>query len=347
MSKRDSARIGLAGALVLAACGPGAESGPAPTFTAHREAIERIVVATGTIEPENEVEVRPRLAGIVEAIHVDPGDRVEAGQPLVELERDLLEARVREARAALAEEEVERRYARIDVERVQNLREQGAASAQNLDQARSRWEKARAGVARQRAALESLEVQLGYTTITASSAGKILDVYVEEGDAVSPVTAVTGGTLLLSVAGTESLHLKGLVDENEVARVRVGQTAQIRAEAYPDREFAARVREIAPMGQRQQNVTYFEVEVEVVDADEELLRPRMSADADIVSEVVEAALVIPETALRYQGERIYVETLVGGDSSRIVPVDVEVGIVDGDRVQVLSGLDEGDEVTLQ
>jgi len=66
-----------------------------------------------------------------------------------------------------------------------------------------------------------------------------------------------------------------------------------------------------------------------------------------VSEVVEAALVIPETALRYQGERIYVETLVGGDSSRIVPVDVEVGIVDGDRVQVLSGLDEGDEVTLQ
>ena len=134
-----------------------------------------------------------------------------------------MQARVREARAALSAAEVERRYAKIDFERAQTLRGEGAASAQKLDEARSRWEKGRAGVARQRAVLESLEVQLGYTTITASAAGKILDVYVEEGDAVSPVTAVTGGTLLLSLAGTDSLHLKGLVDENEVARVRVAR----------------------------------------------------------------------------------------------------------------------------
>ena len=118
----------------------------------------------------------------------------------------------------------------------------------------------------------------------------MLDVPVEEGSAVSPVTAVTGGTLLLSLAATSTLHLEGLVDENEVARVAVGQPARIRTEAFGERAFAGRVRKISPVGQRIQNVTYFEVEVEVTDADGAALRPRMSGDAEIVTEVVEDAL---------------------------------------------------------
>src|SRR3954471_21863857 len=112
--------------------------------------------------------------------------------------------------------------------------------------------------------------------------GKILDVLVEDGDAVSAVTAVTGGTLLLVVADPTLLHLKGLVDENEVAHVAVNQPARLRTEAYPDRVFTGTVRHIAPLGARQQNVTYFEVEVLVTDPDAALLRPKMSADADII-----------------------------------------------------------------
>ena len=338
--------LALAAALALA-CGGQQADDPGPTAVARREAIERIVVATGTIEPENEVEIRPRIAGIVEKIHVAAGDHVEAGAPLVDIERELLEAGVREARAALTAAEVEARFAKIELERARALREKGAASASALDDALSRWETGGAAVARQQAALESLEVQLGYTRIRAPVAGKILDVHVEEGDAVSPVTAVTGGTLLLSLAGTARLHLDGLVDENEVARVQVGQAARVRTEAYPDRVFAGRVRDIAPMGKREQNVTYFEVEVEVEDDHAGLLRPRMSADADIVTEQVPDALVIPETALRYEGERIYVESVVRGASWRVTPADVRVGIVDGERVQVLSGLEEGAEVRLQ
>ena len=338
--------LALAAALA-GGCGRSAEPAAGPTGQARRERIERIVVATGTIEPENEVEVRPRIPGIVQHIHVARGERVAAGAPLVEIERELLEAQVREARAALDSAEVEERYAAIDLERARALSAKGVASERAHDDARSRWERGRAAVARQKAALESLEVQLGYTRITAPVAGKILDVYVEEGDAVSPVTAVTGGTLLLSLASETSLHLKGLVDENEVSRVREGQDARIRTEAYPGRVFAGRVREISPVGQRQQNVTYFEVEVVVVDADANLLRPRMSADADIVSEVVDGALVVPETALRYQGDQIFVDRVMPEGDGKSEPVRIEVGIVDGDRVQVLGGLDEGAEVRLQ
>jgi HlyD family secretion protein len=337
--------VGLA-PTVVAGCG-GDSFDPGPTAQVERGRIERIVVATGTIEPEREVEVRPRIAGIVERILVEAGDEVEVGQPLIEIERELLEAQVREAEAALREARVSRRYAKIELDRIEELQAGGAASPQQLDDARSRYERAQAAEARARAGLDTLSTQLGYASVASPLSGRVLHVYTEEGNAVSPVTSVTGGTLLLSLAGTESLYLEGKVDENEVARVELDQEARIRTEAYGDRVFRGHVTKIAPIGERIQNVTYFEVEIEIADVDAGLLRPRMSGDAEIVAEVVEDTLAIPETALRYRGDRIYVEVVTGDGSSPVEARDVSIGIVDGTRVQILKGLEEGDEVRLQ
>jgi len=337
--------IGVALALTLGCSGQ--EFDPGPTARAERGRIERIVVATGTIEPEKEVEVRPRIAGIIEHIRIEAGDEVEAGQPLVEIERELLESQVREAQAQLREAQVELRYAKIGLGRLDELQAGGAASAQKHDEARSRYESAQAAVARAQAGLDTLSTQLSYATVRSPLSGRVLEVYTEEGNAVSPVTAVTGGTLLLSLAGTDALYLEGKVDENEVARVIVGQEARIRTEAYADRIFSGRVTKIAPLGERIQNVTYFEVEIEITDADADLLRPRMSGDADIIADVVEGALVIPETALRYHGDQIYVDWVNRNGAQQVDSRDIEIGIVDGTRVQVLHGLDEGEEVRLQ
>jgi HlyD family secretion protein len=331
--------------LLACACSRGDATPAAPSATVERGRIERLVVATGTIEPEREVEVRPRTPGIVEKIHVEAGDMVAAGDVMVELERDLLEAQLREARATIDAARVELRYAGIEQRRADELRARNAASESALDEARARREKAAAALAQAEAKLASLDVQLGYTTVRAPLAGRVLDVFVEEGNAVSPVTAVTGGTLLLSIAGEEKLHLKGLVDENEVARVKVGQPARLRTEAFADRVFAGEVRQIAPLGQRVQNVTYFEVEIAVTDPDAALLRPRMSGDADVVTEIVEDAVFVPETALRYRGTATYVQ-LVEDGSEAPREQDVEVGIVDGARVEV-RGVEPGQKVLLQ
>ena len=337
---------------LLSAClwasGCGGESfDPGPTAKAERGRIERIVVATGTVEPEREVEVRPRIAGIIEKIHVEAGDEIETGAPLVEIERELLASQVREAEAALREATVEHRYAKIDLERAEELHRGGAASPQQQDSARARTERALAAVARAQARLDTLSTQLSYASVVSPMAGRVLDVHVEEGSAVSPVTAVTGGTLLLSLAATDRLHLEGLVDENEVARVVLGQPARIRTEAYADHTFRGVVSEIAPLGQRIQNVTYFEVEIEITDEDRSRLRPRMSGDAEIIAEVVEDALVIPETALRYRGEQIYVDTVIRSSGATLEPRDITIGIVDGTSVQVTSGLEEGAEVVVR
>ncbi|MCG8589682.1 MAG: efflux RND transporter periplasmic adaptor subunit [Proteobacteria bacterium] len=312
-----------------------------------REPIKRLIVATGTIEPQKEVEVRPRIAGIVERIAVEAGDWVEADQVLVEIERDLLEAQLREADAAVEAAEVERRFAEIERRRAQDLQDRGATATRVLDDARARFETSVASLARARANRDRLATQLRYATIRAPLAGRVLNVPVEEGNAVSPVTAVTGGTLLLSIAATKSLHLEGLVDESEIPRVAVGQTAEVRTEAFGERAFAGQVRDISPVGNRVQNVTYFEVEVEIVDPEASLLKPRMSGDADIVAEVVPDALTVPESALRYRGERIYVNVVTGDEAQPRDERDVEIGIVNGSRVQVLSGLAEGERVEVQ
>jgi HlyD family secretion protein len=318
-----------------------------PTARAELARLERIVVATGTIEPEEEVEVRPRISGIIDKIHVEAGDRVEAGQTLLEIERELLEVQVREARAKLDAAQAEARYARTLYRRATALREQAATAEREVDEATHRLESARAKVAQGKAAVDSLEVLLRYATVVSPLAGKVLDVFVEEGSAVSAVTAVTGGTPLVSLAAADALHLEGLIDENEVARVEAGQPARIRTEAFEDRIFEGKVRKIAPLGERKQNVTYFEVEIEITDPNGALLRPRMSGDGEIVTEILEDVLVIPETALLYDGSQIYLEVRGdSGDSGAFERRDITIGVVEDDRVQVLEGLETGEEVRL-
>jgi multidrug efflux pump subunit AcrA (membrane-fusion protein) len=145
--------------LLAVGCTGGGSDDPGPTAAVERGRIERIVVATGTVEPEKDLEVRPRIAGIIETIHVEAGDRVERNQPLVEIERELLEAQVREAEAGLRDARVEQRYAKIALQRLQELERGGAASQQKRDEASSRFERAEAGVARAQARLQTLSTQ--------------------------------------------------------------------------------------------------------------------------------------------------------------------------------------------
>jgi HlyD family secretion protein len=168
----------------------------------------------------------------------------------------------------------------------------------------------------------------------------------DPGAAVASVAAVTGGTVLMIIADTSRMHLLGKVDENEIALVKVGQEARIRTEAYPDRIFSGRVRKIASIGDRKENVTSFEVEVDVLEGGESMW-PRMSGDADIVAEVHADALTLPEAALRYEGDAVLVDVVQRNSAPRLVPRRVRSGVVSGGKVEIAEGLAEGDEVKLQ
>jgi HlyD family secretion protein len=338
------AAAAVAVGLVIRLRGDGHEVGP--TVTVERGAIERVVVASGTIEPEHLVEVRSKVSGIIQRFHVDAGDRVTAGQVVAELDRETLEAAVREARAVVHEAQVARDHAALELRRKEDLFGRGVESRDILDRVRAEHAGADARMDRARATLDRLEQELAYATITAPIDGVVLERDLNPGAAAASVASVTGGTVLMTIADTSMMHLLGVVDENEIARVRVGMETRIRTETYPDRLFPGRVRKIASIGNRKNNVTSFKVEVAVLDGIEALW-PRMSADADIIAEVHEQALILPEAALVYKGNDVGVEVVEHDSDPKLVRRPVRVGISNHDRVEILDGVGEGEVVRLQ
>ena len=305
--------------------------------------MERLIVASGTIEPEDLVDVRSRVSGFVKKFLVAAGDRVTAGQVVAEIDRETLEAAVREARAAVHESELVRDLAALEASRRQRS---GVESRDVVDRAQTEHARALAGVERARATLERLEQELAWATITAPINGLVLERELNPGAAIASVVSVTGGTILMTIGDTAQLHVKGVVDENEIGRVRVGQLVRIRTEAFPERTFAGRVRKLAPVGTRKNNVTSFTVEVTVLEGTDVLV-PRMSADADIVAEVHEGALALPEAAIVYDGEQPFAERVDPHTGRSLGRRALHLGISQGDRMEIVEGLAEREAVRLQ
>lgn len=317
-----------------------------PIATVSRGSIEKIVVASGTIEPEHLVEVRPRISGIVERFLVDAGDRVKAGQVVAELDRQALTAAVNEVRAALHVAEVSRDHSALEFKRKEPLFKQGIISSDEFDMLRTDAKLDEARVEGARATLDRLEQQLGYATITAPIDGLVLSRDLNPGAAVASVESVTGGSVLMTIADTSQMHLLGVIDENEIGGVRVGQTARIRTDSYPGVTFEGRVRKIASIGDRKDNVTSFKAEVTVLQGVDQL-RPKMSADADIITDVHQDAVIIPEAALLYHGNEVTVEVVARSGATRLTTRQVRLGISNAERVEVLEGLSSGETVKLK
>lgn len=196
-----ASRTLVAASLVLCmGCTSPEQRDATPTARVERARIERVVVATGTIEPEDEVEVRSRISGIVQAVHVAAGDQVELGRPLVEIDRELLAAQAAEARARLSGSNAELARAASELRRAARLTDGGTMSASQEEDVIARTRGAEAAVARDQAVLETLTIQLGYATVIAPMKGTILDVDAKIGSAVALVLSVTGGTRLLTIA---------------------------------------------------------------------------------------------------------------------------------------------------
>lgn len=349
MRRRTLIAVGIAaavaGGVIYARLGGTAAPRPAIAVV-ERGSIERIVVASGTVEPEDLVEVRAKVSGIIERFHADDGDRVRAGEVIAEIDRETLEAAVREARAVLREAEVSFEHQERELARRSELHARGIESQDDIDRSRRDHAASEARRDRARATLERLEQELSWATVTAPIDGVVLRRDLNPGAAVASVATVVGGTVIMTIADTSKMHLLGVVDENDIAAVAVGMEARVQTDAHPGRVFPGRVRRIAALGDRRDNVTSFKVEITVLDGVEEL-RARLSADADIVAEVRRDALIVPETALLYDGDEIAVEVVAAGADGAVERRVVEAGVTQRDRVEILAGLREGEWVKLQ
>jgi HlyD family secretion protein len=207
---------------------------------------------------------------------------------------------------------------------------------------------ARADVKRAEATLSQLREQLSYTTIVAPIDGIVLSRDVEIGDAVSSILVMgSAATLVMTIGDTREVYVKGKVDESDIGKVFLGQLARIRVESFKDKTFEGKVTKISPMGVEKDNVTTFEVRVSIQNPGGEL-KAEMTANAEIILEEHKNVLQIPEGAILYDKDKkasVEIPNPKGKEGKDKIAVNI--GISNGAKTEVLSGLKEGDQVVLQ
>jgi HlyD family secretion protein len=369
-----SAIVVLAGLGLIAARRGGKAIDPSRLATVEKGDLARSVVATGKIQPLAKVEIKSKASGIVKRLFVDYGDRVKEGQVLAELDREQLEASVRESRANLLSAQAAWERNRIEaegpdlpflkmaLERARKLYADGLIAPSLLEDAdkdfqmgvnkqtaaKSQAAMAKAEVEKARASLERAESDLRYATITSPMDGLVLSRDVEVGDAVSSILILgSQATRVMSLGDVSEVYVLGKVDEADIGRVYLGQRARIVVESFKDKSFAGKVTKISPLGVEKDNVTTFEVRVSIQNPGGEL-KTNMTANAEVILEEKKGVLLVPESSVLYDKERkpsIEVPDPKAEGGKR--KVAVKLGISNGVKTELVSGLKEGEQLVLQ
>jgi len=254
-------------------------------------------------------------------------------------------------------------------DRVKQMQSDGVVSAQALDDAQQKYlaaantrdravsqiavdtaklHQAEAQVEQAKASLKQLEEQLSYTNITAPMDGIVLSRDVERGAAVSSILVLgSTATLVMTVGDTRQVYVQGKVDEADIGKVFMGQPARIKVESFRDKTFLGKVTRIAPLGVEKDNVTTFEVRVSIDNPGGEL-KANMTANAEILLDEHKNVLTVPEQAVKYDKDRkATIEVPDAKEKTGRRTVAINTGLSDGTKIEVLSGLKEGDAVILQ
>ncbi|MGB8012481.1 MAG: efflux RND transporter periplasmic adaptor subunit [Terriglobales bacterium] len=228
-----------------------------------------------------------------------------------------------------------------------SLNKQNVAKAQ-LQVLQAKIGQAQGQLARDRATLKQLEEQLSYTTIESPLDGIVLSRDVEIGDAVSSILVLgSSATLVMTLGDTSEVYVKGKVDESDIGKVYLGQPARIKVESFKDKTFTGKVTKISPMGVEKDNVTTFEVRVSINNP-EGVLKAMMTANAEIILEEHKNVLQIPEGSILYdKDKKASVEIPEPKAKEGKKKIAVNIGISNGAKTELLSGLKEGDQVVLQ
>ncbi len=270
-------------------------------------------------------------------------DRVDAQAPDLPMYRSALQRNQEMAKDGIVSQQV-LENANRDYLSMEN--KQRVATAQvAVDSAK--LSQAKAQVAQSQASLKQLVEELSYTTLTSPMDGVVLSRDVELGDAVSSILVLgSGATKVMTLGDTKQVYVDGKVDEADIAGVYMGQPARIRIESFKDRVFNGRVTRIAPLGVEKDNVTTFSVRVSIDNSNGEI-KANMTANAEIINLEHKNALVVPEQAINYDPQKkAFVNVPDPKVKDGMRKVEVAVGISNGSKTEILSGLKSGDKVVL-
>ncbi len=309
-------------------------------------------VATGSVIPRKEIEIKPQVSGIVEEIFVQAGKEVRQGDIIarVRIIPDLInlnnaEARLERAKIAFDD-------AKINADRQEKLYKQGVISSVENQQTQVTYKNARQEVDAAEANLELIREGVNKksgkatnTLIRSTISGMLLDIPIKVGNSVIETNNFNAGTTIATVADVSDMIFQGKVDETEVGKIKAGMDLQLTIGAIENDTFHATLMYISPKGVLENGAVQFEIKADVKLKKNQFIRAGYSANADIMLDHKTNVLAVKEAVLLFEGDSAYVE--VETSSQKFVKRFIKTGLSDGINIQVLSGLSKNDKIKIQ
>ena len=328
------------------------KSRPAPTvyqtLSAERRTLERTTVVTGTIEPRDEVLIKPQISGIIAELYKEAGQQVKRGEVIAKVTVIPEMSQLNSAENRLRLARMNERQARTDLDRMQQLRDDKLVSAEEFEKTQLAYDQAREELTAADDALQIVKegvsrsnASYSTTLIRSTIDGLILDVPVKVGNSVIMSNTFNDGTTIASVADMQDLIFKGTIDETEVARIHEGMPVKITIGALE----GPRLEYIAPkVSTAAGTANQFEIKAAVTIPRDVRIRAGYSANAEVVLEHKERTLSVPEGAIEYAGDSTFVYVLTAAKPQQFARRAVKTGMSDGLNIEITEGLKPGDKV---
>lgn len=311
--------------------------------------IVRKTVATGSVIPRKEIEIKPQVSGIVEEIYVEAGKKVRKGDFLakVRIIPDLVnlnnaEARVERAKIAYDD-------AKLNYDRQEKLYKSGVIAESEFQAAQVAYRNAKQETDAAEANLELIREgvnkksgKMTNTLITSTIEGMILDVPVKVGSSVIETNNFSPGTTIATIADVGDMIFDGKVDETEVGKIHPGMELQLIVGAIENDTFLATLKYISPKGVLENGAVQFEIKADVRLKEDQFLRAGYSANADIVLQRADNVLAIKESLLQFQGDSAFVEVETAPQTFE--KRFIKTGLSDGINIQVVDGVKKTDKI---
>ncbi len=312
--------------------------------------IEKKTVATGKVIPEDEIEIKPQISGIIDKIYLEEGAKVKAGELIAVIKVVPNEQALNQANGRVRNAELALNNTKIEYDRNKALFDKGVISSQDFNNLQLSYNQAEQELKNARADYQIIRrgsaggSSSANTNIRATVDGTILEIPVEEGDQVIQSNNFNDGTTIASIADLSKMIFEGKVDEGEVGKLKIGMPLKISLGAIEGEEFDAKLKFIAPKGVEETGAVQFKIEGDVEVNDDVLIRAGYSANASLVLDRRDSVMVVPEALLQFdkKTDKPYVEVATG--EQEFERRDIEIGISDGVNVEILSGLSEEDKV---
>ena len=320
------------------------------TETVITTTIEEKIVATGKVLPEDEVNIVPQIAGIIQEIYVEEGDEILAGELIARIKVVPNEQTLNSAQGRVKNAEIVMKNSKIEFKRNQALFKKEIISEQEYNSSELRYSQDVQNLTNAKSDLQIIRLgssggsSITNTNVRATVSGTILEIPVKEGDQVIQANTFNAGTTIATIADLNKMIFEGQVDEGEVGKLTVDMPLLVTLGAIEGKEYKAKLRLIAPKGTEVAGAIQFKIEGEVYLDDEYVVRAGYSANASIVTDKKVNIVAISEALLQYDSKTKIPYVEVETSSQKFVRKDVKLGISDGVYAELISGLKKSDKI---